>query len=297
MINRLDKVYSKSKTIKINNKSKFVIMSDCHRGLGNNNDNFLKNKLIYEVALNYYYRKKYTYIELGDGDEMWEVKNYKNIIREYIDIFRLLRRFHLKNRLIMIYGNHDIVKKKESVVKKYFYKYYDKKTKKEENLLNNLIVYESLILKSKDNEIFMLHGHQVDFLNGTIWYIARFLVRYIWRFLESIGITSPIIKARNYKVTNKVEKRLEKWSLRNNKILISGHTHHPIYPKIGNSLYFNDGSCIHSDGITCIEILHGKISLVKWSYKVKKNKLYIKKELLDGNKSIRKFYIKKKRST
>ncbi len=291
MLNKLDKVFSKSKIIPIDNKSRFVIMSDCHRGLGNNNDNFFKNRLIYEVALQYYYRKNYTYIELGDGDEMWEVKNYKNIIDEYIDIFRLLRKFNERNRLIMIYGNHDISKRNELVIKKYFYKYYNKKTNKEENLLDNLLIYESVILNYKNNEIFMLHGHQVDFLNGTIWYIAKFLVRYVWRFLEYIGVKPPIIEAKNYNVTNKVEKRLEKWSEKNNKILISGHTHHPIYPKIGNSLYFNDGSCIHSDGITCLEIKCGKISLVKWSYKIKKNKLYIKKDIIEGNKNIKKFFI------
>lgn len=36
----LSKVYKKSKVIPYNDDSKFVIMSDCHRGVGNSGDNF-----------------------------------------------------------------------------------------------------------------------------------------------------------------------------------------------------------------------------------------------------------------
>ncbi len=52
--------------------SRFVLISDCHRGCGNHNDNFLKNQNLYFAALNYYYEKEFSYVELGDGDELWE---------------------------------------------------------------------------------------------------------------------------------------------------------------------------------------------------------------------------------
>lgn len=68
----LSKVYNKSKIIPYNNQSKFVIMSDCHRGAGNLGDNFLKNQHLFFAALKNYYEKGFTYIELGDGDELWE---------------------------------------------------------------------------------------------------------------------------------------------------------------------------------------------------------------------------------
>ncbi len=34
-----------------------IIMSDCHRGSGDNYDNFLKNQNIFESALLHYYHK------------------------------------------------------------------------------------------------------------------------------------------------------------------------------------------------------------------------------------------------
>lgn len=288
---KLNKIFKKSKKISINNNAKIVIMSDCHRGKGDNYDNFIKNKNIYESALNHYFNKGYTYIELGDGDDMWEVKNYKDIIEIHLDTFKTIKKFHDTNRLIMIYGNHDISKKYNKVLKKYFYKYYNSQTKKEEDLLNNIIVYESLILNYNNYDIFLLHGHQVDFLNSTIWHISRFLVRYIWKILEFTGIKDLTSSAKNYEVTKRTEKKLNKWSIKNNKILIAGHTHRAIFPKIGQSLYFNDGSCIHPNGITCIEIENGNITLVKWEYKSNENnQIIIKRNILAGSESIIDFY-------
>ena len=191
----------------------------------------------------------------------------------------------------MIYGNHDIVKKSPDIVKKYFYNYYDKITKQNEDLLNNLNVQESLVLDYKGYDIFLLHGHQVDFLNSAIWLLPRFLVRNVWKTFENVGLKAPTKVGKNYKVTNKVEKTLEEWSIKNNKILIAGHTHRPIFPKVGQSLYFNDGSCIHPNGITCLEIENGNITLLIWEFDIDKNEsISVKRKVLEGNIPINKFY-------
>lgn len=295
MNKKLKKIKKKSKKLFIDDSTKIVIMSDCHRGAGDNFDNFLKNKNIVEAALAYYYDRNFIYIELGDGDDMWEVKNYQDILDVNIDIFKLLKKYYESNRLIMIYGNHDISKKSRRILERYFYKHYNKVVKQDEELLNDLIVYESLILNYKDYEIFLIHGHQIDFLNSTLWPFSRFLVRYVWRFLERIGVKDPTSTAKGYRVKNRIEKRLKKWSIKNNIILIAGHTHRAIFPKVGQSLYFNDGSCIHPNGITCLEIEKGNISLVKWEYKVNEDRiLYVERKLLEGNESIINFFKKVK---
>lgn len=291
MAKKLDKLFKNSRRLQIDDSDKLVIMSDCHRGAGDNYDNFIKNKNIFEAALLYYYNNGFTYIELGDGDDMWEVKNYKDIIEEHLDTFKQLKKFNNFGRLIMIYGNHDISKKSPAVLEKYFYKYHNKITKQDEDLLNGLSVNESLVLNYKNCEIFMIHGHQVDFLNSILWRFSRFLVRYIWKNIEHLGIKDPTSTAKNYMVAKKTEKKLEKWSMKNNKILIAGHTHRPIFPKIGQSLYFNDGSCIHPSGITCLEIENGNITLVKWEFKLKNDKFVsIGRKVLDGNEAIIKFF-------
>lgn len=291
MDRKLNKIYSLSKRIPINKNSKIIIMSDCHRGIGNKSDNFLQNKNIYEEALTYYEKKGFTYIELGDGDEMWEVKKYEDIIKENFSAFKVIKKLHDKGKFIMIYGNHDLCKKNNQILKDTFYQYYNEFTGKKEELFQDLKVYESLILDYNNHEIFLVHGHQVDFLNSNLWYLSRFLVRNVWKYAEKIGIKDPTSAAKNHRVTTSVEKKLKNWSIKNNKILIAGHTHRPIYPKVGNSLYFNDGSCVHPNGITCLEIENGNITLVKWRYHVKgKNKTVIEREVLAGKEPIINFF-------
>lgn len=290
MSKKLDKIYNNSKKILIDDSSKIVIMSDCHRGAGNIFDNFLKNRYSYEAALNYYYKNGFTYIELGDGDDLWEVKDCKDIVNEYLNLFKQIKKFYDSDKLIMIYGNHDISKKYKVTLEECFSKYYDNNTKKEEVLLKGLNVYDSLILQYRNYNIFLLHGHQIDFLNGTLWRLSRFLVRYFWRTLEYIGIKDPTSVAKNHQIIKRIDKKLNKWSIKNNKILIAGHTHRPIFPKIGESLYFNDGSCIHPNGITCIEIEKGNISLVKWEKIVNKNSKVVIRKILGGKEPIKKYF-------
>lgn len=291
MNKKLDKYFKDSKRLLIDNNTKIVIMSDCHRGAGDNFDNFVKNQNIFEAALNYYYRRGFTYIELGDGDEMWEVDNYKNIVDAHLSSFKVLKKFYDSNRLIMVYGNHDISKKSSNILQNNFYKYYNNITQKEEKLLDGLVVYESLVLNYKSYDIFLIHGHQVDILNSTFWRFSRFLVRYFWKNLEHIGIKDPTSAAKNYKVQKITEKKLKEWSIKNNKILIAGHTHRAIFPKIGQSLYFNDGSCIHPNGITCLEIENGNITLVKWEFKINNDDLIsVGRKVLEGKEPIINFY-------
>lgn len=51
--------------------TKFIVMSDCHRGDGSAADEFAHNSLIYKCALEYYLKEGFTYIELGDAEELW----------------------------------------------------------------------------------------------------------------------------------------------------------------------------------------------------------------------------------
>ena len=281
---RLNKVFSKAKRVSFDNNSKIIIMSDAHRGDGNWNDEFARNQNIYFHALLHYYNNDYTYIELGDGDELWEVSKISDIINDHNDVFELLSLFHANNRLHMLYGNHDICKKKCKLVKKQFSSYFNEISRKEEPLFSDIEVHEGLVLVSDaDNEIFLVHGHQGDFINDQIWPVSRFLVRYVWRNLELLGIQDPTKVAKNNKARTKIENKLIKWSRDNNQMIIAGHTHRPLMPKPYEHKYFNDGSGIHPRCITGIEIVDGKISLIKWSVKSKiDGTLFVAKDIVSG---------------
>ena len=80
-LKRISKVFKTAEEIVFDDNSKIVLMSDCHRGDGNWSDDFSKNQNIYFAALTHYYDKNYTYIEIGDGDELWENKRFSDITK------------------------------------------------------------------------------------------------------------------------------------------------------------------------------------------------------------------------
>lgn len=72
---------------------KDIIFSDCHRGVGNASDNFIKNEFIYLAALRYYFFKDFIYLELGDGDELWENRSFEDIKDMHPESFELMSKF------------------------------------------------------------------------------------------------------------------------------------------------------------------------------------------------------------
>ncbi len=290
---RLNRLLEKSRELPLNESSKIILMSDCHRGDGGWADNFSNNQNLFFAALSYYYHKNFTYIELGDGDELWENRSIEQIITAHSDAYWLMAKFHQKNRLYMLYGNHDMVKKNNSYVTNKCRTYFDDCKQKNVLLFPSLKITEGIVLNYTDtnNKILLVHGHQADFFNYTLWRLSRFLVRYIWRPLELMGLQNPTSASKNYNIKNTIEKKLIDWSITNNQMIIAGHTHKPVFPKVGEALYFNDGSCVHPRCITAIEIENGAITLVKWTIKTKKDRtLYVGRVILEGPVKLKEYF-------
>ncbi len=281
---RLSHVLAASPILTFDDSSRIVIMSDCHRGNSSWGDNFSNNQNLFFAALNHYYENGYTYIELGDGDELWENRRIGDIINVHSDAFWMMSRFYKDGRFYMLYGNHDIVKKEKRFVKNSCNSFFCESTNSRIALFPDIEIPEGIILQygNTNNRILLTHGHQGDLLNDTLWKVARFLVRYLWRPLELIGVKDPTSAAKNYDRKNSVEKKLIDWSEKNQQMLIAGHTHRPVFPKIGEALYFNDGSCVHPRCITAIEIANGTIALVKWAILTRPDRtLFVGREILE----------------
>lgn len=292
---RLNSDFTDVPTLPMTHYTKYVFFSDCHRGVGNNNDNFLKNQNNYFAALSHYYKNGYVYIEVGDGDELWENRDYKNIIDIHNNIFWLLSLFYRENRLFMLYGNHDMVKKNNKYVEKNCCKYFCSVSQEFDSLFQNMKYYSGLIIKSNASEITLnvTHGHQADTWNSVFWKLSRFLVRYLWSSLEYRGVLDPTSAAKNNTRKNKTEKKLINYATHKGLFLLTGHTHKPTLGA-QNPHYFNCGSCVHPRCITCIELTGFNIRLVKWhsginplnntAYSYPQYPVYIKREILaDSN--------------
>lgn len=282
---RLTKVFNNAFILPYDSSSRIVIISDCHRGVGNWGDNFLKNQHLFFAALRHYDQQGFTYVELGDGDELWENRNMQQIIQVHSNTFWLMSKMYKDNRFHMLYGNHDYVKKDQQFLIRYCDSYYCENSRCHEDLFPGLSVHEGLILRhlNSGTDLFLTHGHQGEFLNDTCWRLSRFLVRYIWRPLELMGVNDPTSTAKNYQRKKKAENRLINWSLEHDHALVAGHTHRPSFPCEDATPYFNSGSCVHPRCITALEIKNDQISLVKWSMQSHDDlSLYVGREVLEG---------------
>jgi hypothetical protein len=174
-------------------------MSDCHRGDGSAGDEFAHNSLLYKCALEYYYGEGYTYIELGDAEDLWEIKDFEQIYITHTSIYDLLRKFHdpdpAKTRYIKVWGNHDA--------------YWEDHTDVLQGLFPGIGVHEAVVL----GNILMIHGHQADTTcTGPGGKISKFLVRHVWAGLQKFGIGDPTRAAENPGLCNRIDDILHSWA-------------------------------------------------------------------------------------
>lgn len=285
---RLNKSFEGALRLPLTDHTRYVLISDCHRGTGTSYDNFLKNQNLYFAALQFYYRMGFTYIELGDGDELWENRSMEQIIETHSNVFWLLSLFREQGRLYMLYGNHDMVKKNIRYAKRTCSAYhcsYDTSAREKQPLFPDMTFHSGIILENNTspvNNVYLTHGHQSDLFNSVLWRFTRFLVRYLWKPLERFGVLDPTSAAKNYTRKHKAEQRLHHWAEKENHILITGHTHRPALSE-QDKYFYNSGSCVHPRCITCLELEGKRIRLVKWTLATHSDmSLYVSREILAG---------------
>lgn len=255
---RIDRAWKHALHLPLNSGSRYVLISDCHRGEGTTYDNFLKNQHLYLAALEHYYKSGFYYLELGDGEELWENRCIRRIQQCHEDVYELFALFEKEQRMTRLYGNHNMVLRDR--------------------------LREAVILDNQEGgrDIYMIHGHQADFFNSVCWQLSRFLVRYLWKPLERSGVNDPTSAAHNYRKAERYEKCLEDWTKAHDAYLAAGHSHRPRMPEDGGR-YLNTGSCVHPRCITAIEIENMHMTLVKWMMETRPDMtLYVAREVMAG---------------
>ena len=259
---RLTEAYEEADVIEFDDDARFVFVSDSHRGDGSKADEFARNKAVFVTALRHYDDERFTLIENGDNDDLWEF-NPRHILKANKATFDLLRTFHLDGRYLRLFGNHDIQMRKPGYVSQHFDWRVNPVTRAWEPLLPGLQGHAALVLRHRDTgqELFVVHGHQGDLPNDQNWWMTMWSYRLFWKRLHALGFRSPSSPIANSFKRHKVERNYVKW-IRNHRVaLICGHTHRERFP-LGNDLpYFNSGACIFPDSMTALEIEKGAISL------------------------------------
>ncbi len=254
-------------------KERFIIFSDQHKGNRSWADDFGICEKNYVAALTQYNLLKFTFINLGDSEELWKFK-IQDIIPANTEAFKAESAYQ-PGRYLKTFGNHDLLWKNRLDVELNLSKIFTMP----------LHVYEGVVLRDRrlGFDIFLTHGHQGDMLSDNNA-ISTWIVAHIWmpmqRYLR-INVNSP---SSDFSLRNKHNRMMYEWSSsRKNLLLVTGHTHQPIFAAgkyfkhpsnmISHSTdesqvvpnYFNTGCCCFNDGdITGIEIEDGKIRLIKW---------------------------------
>ena len=286
-------LYNNAFKVSIDDNSKLVFISDVHRGDGTYFDSLMPNRNIYITALKYYLKNGFTYVEGGDGDELWKNRTCADIAYSHSDIFNILNKFKQKKRIYMIYGNHDMIKKRRDFKLKQIAslsKSLVHEGKEFLKFINDLTFYEGIVFNyiPLDENILVTHGHQVDLMNCELWMLPRFLVRYVWKFANGIaGFKEPNSPSSSHTKRSKEDKKLQEWASDNCKMIICGHTHNSRFPMSDEPPYFNDGACVLPHEMTALEIENGEISLVRWSVEAQSSGiLWVRRNIIAGPNNI-----------
>ena len=284
---------------------KFIIFSDEHKGAKNHADDFAICEENYVAALQYYFDEKFYFINLGDGEELWE-NNIFAVKKHNQRSFEKEKLFFQQKRFIKIFGNHDLYWANDPTASLQLQSIYGEKVP----------IYEGCILTATINErafqVYLTHGHQGDLQSDGNWF-SKFFVSMIWGPLQGLLDINPNTPAYNNQLKSLHNTIMYEWSsIKKNVLLITGHTHQPVFmslthlerlyfklndAKRNNDMqsvenieaeikkvqpknetppdlskiipsYFNSGCCCFNDGdITGIEIADECIRLIKWHIK------------------------------
>ncbi|MCB1230006.1 MAG: hypothetical protein KDN19_07065 [Verrucomicrobiae bacterium] len=284
-------------------RTRLVIFSDLHRGIGDRADDFRPCRKIYHAALGYYGSLDYRLFLLGDVEELWE-RLMVGIVHRYQSTLELEKTFFDRGMAERFVGNHD-----ESLERPWNRTVLDRYT-------GGASLRESLVLRLTDSsgnamgEILFVHGHQ----GITYSWFDRFFVRRFWAPIQRLTGVTVGVPSSDLAIRLTHEQAIYDWARRREDLLlICGHTHHPVFmsaaweqtlrseldalrltsaspetiamkeaqlkwvaadlddlrsalPEDARPCYFNTGCCSFNDGsITGIEIVDGRIRLVRWS--------------------------------
>ncbi len=264
-IKRLTEAYANARIEEFDDDSRYVFLSDCHRGDGSMADEFMKNKSIYLAALQSYYALGFTYVEVGDGDELWENFDFKHVLWANNSTFRLLKKFYDEGRLHYLYGNHNMQLRDPEYARSCFTLMKDEAGEMVD-FMPGLEPCEAMIFRHRHSgqELFVVHGHQGDAANDQFWRATMWTFRVFWKYMHAFGVRSPASPVKNLFKQHKVERNYKRWIRRSRVPLICGHTHRQKFPHDDALPYFNTGSCVFPSYITGIEISDGQIMMVGW---------------------------------
>jgi predicted phosphodiesterase len=206
-------------------KDKFIILSDQHKGARDGSDIFAKAAKNYLAALDHYNHQHFFYINLGDSEELWE-NLFITVKRHNKATFEHEQKFLARKAFIKIFGNHDLYWDNDPLAKVSLQQIYGEEVKINEGVLLQTTVDHKKI------SIYMTHGHQGDLQSDGNWF-SKWFVSDIWAPFQAYLRINPNTPANNDQLKTVHNKLMYEWSSkRKQTVLITGHTHQPVFKSL-----------------------------------------------------------------
>ena len=264
------------KKLPLNTNTKYTLFSDLHLGDGKKADNFARNEETMILALRYYKNNGYSVILLGDVEELWQFDFNRIKDRYNGSIYKILRSFP-DNKVHRIFGNHDKEWKRPS-----------------DPILNDEnIQYGTPEAIKLGNDIFLVHGHQGDYICDKVVWFSKFFSRCL---KSGVPFVKAFFNYENRSATkSQIPKSREKlyynWAKKKKIILICGHTHNAIFASLSYYWWLKEQIKDNKKELEKKRIFKDKIKLRKLSKEIKsqKNNLHYEEKMLRNfNRVVRK---------
>lgn len=239
---------------------RFIIFSDQHKGCRDGADDFAGAEKNYLSALDYYYANRFSYISLGDSEELWE-NSLRSVKKHNQAVFDREKKFLQKDRFYKVFGNHDLFWDNDPLAAWHLKDIYGEKLRvyeglilmpsvaavnsrlptpdlssvasaKEDSRLFSGGAVDSRLLTPDYRLLFLTHGHQGDAQSDGNWF-SKFFIANIWAPLQAylrINPNTPAYDAEKKTLHNRI---MYEWSAeKENTWLITGHTHQPVFASL-----------------------------------------------------------------
>lgn len=231
----LDRVYGETRPEAVQLPDlRAVVISDLHRGARDGADDFQRAEPAYSAALGSYLEGGYELWLLGDVEELWENDLDEVVPDSYWQLLELERQF-ARDRggpgLRRFWGNHDLDWQDPHRVNAHL-----------GDLLPGVRFNEALRLQVHDGEellgeLFLVHGHQGTDFSDRFQFISRFVLRRVWRKLQTSQGWLSTTPSYDYELRAKHDTAMFRWARGRlamgggeRLLLIAGHTHNPVFP-------------------------------------------------------------------
>lgn len=241
--------------------SRYIIFSDQHKGAKDGSDDFRNAETNYINALQHYRKEGFYLIALGDCEELWENLIW-SVMSKNKPSEEAERHFVKEQRFTKVFGNHDLFWNNDPFASLYLKSMYGE----------SIPVYEGVVLQTmlegKNTNLFLTHGHQGDGQSDSnplsAWFVSR-----VWAPFQSFLNINPNTPAYQKEMKSTHNRFMYEWSrLENNPVLITGHTHQPVFASLTHleRLYKQLISAEKENNVVTIQQLKQAIQFRKQEY-------------------------------